>query len=775
MTRLEGDSPDGSCIRARPPDSAQHPAAGRRRSPDLTRRYGAGDTAVDALRGVSLSIPRGELTAVMGPSGSGKSTLMHILAGLDRPSAGSVEIDGIGSDDAQGQRPDEAAPQAHRLRLPVLQPAPDADRRGERDAAALDRGRRSRARSGSRSCSTRPASPTGARTGPPSSPAASSSASPVARALVSRPTVLFADEPTGNLDSQTSAEILGLLRGAVDTYGQTTVMVTHDPRAATIADRVLFLADGLIVKELGRSSQTEILETLSARSPIDDTRRHSAGCSAASSAPTLTAIAIVLGVAMVSGTLVLTDTIDKAFDSIFSSSYEQTDAVVTGRKLVEWSQTGKAQVSPERARQGARAAGGRGGRRDDPRPLRRREPGEDPRQGTARRSRATTRPSASASTPRTSGSTPSSSSRATGQPARTRSSSTKHRRRSRTSRSATPSRSPATGPVRAFTLTGIARFGDVNSLGGATIALFDVETARSVLRKTGFDAVAVAAHDGVGAGEADRLDRSARCRDSAEVRTGAEQAAEDGEGVGEFVTFIRYFLLAFGGIALFVGAFVIFNTLSITVAQRTKELATLRTLGASRRQVLRSVVLEGSSSASSPRRSASALGVLLAKGLTALFRAVDLEMPQSAMVFQPRTAVVAMLTGHARHARRLRLAGRPRDADRTDLGRARGRDGRQAAVAEDARLRARRHGALGLRARLRHARRRRLDGGTAARDRRRRVRPLRRRSRRSRRGSFARSRTSSACRPPASAAPPDASRRRTRCATRAARPRPRPR
>jgi putative ABC transport system ATP-binding protein len=86
----------------------------------------------------------------------------------------------------------------------------------------------------------------------------------VARALVSKPTVLFADEPTGNLDSQTSAEILGLLRGAVDTYGQTTVMVTHDPRAATIADRVLFLADGVIVKELGRSSQSEILDVLSA-------------------------------------------------------------------------------------------------------------------------------------------------------------------------------------------------------------------------------------------------------------------------------------------------------------------------------------------------------------------------------------------------------------------------------------------------------------------------------------------------------------------------------
>ena len=200
------------------------------------------------------------------------------------------------------------------------------------------------------------------------------------------------------------------------------------------------------------------------------------------------------------------------------------------------------------------------------------------------------------------------------------------------------------GPVRAFTLTGIARFGDVSSLGGATIALFDVETARSVLRKSGFDAVAVAAREGVG--QEKLIDSIANVLpESAEVRTGAEQAAEDGKGVGEFVTFIRYFLLGFGGIALFVGAFVIFNTLSITVAQRTKELATLRTLGASRRQVLRSVVLEGLVLGVVASAVGLGLGVLLAKGLTALFRAVDLEMPQAAMVFQTRTAVVAMLTG----------------------------------------------------------------------------------------------------------------------------------
>jgi putative ABC transport system ATP-binding protein len=227
----------------------------------LARRYGAGETAVDALRGVSLEIARGHLTAVMGPSGSGKSTLMHILAGLDKPSAGTVSIDGVelttlkDNDLTKLRRrhigfvfqffnllPMLTAEENVTLPLSIagekassewldelLEATGLADRRGHRPAE-LSGGQQQRVA--------------------------------VARALVSRPTVLFADEPTGNLDSHTSAEILGLLRGAVDTYGQTTVMVTHDPRAATIADRILFLADGVIVKELGRSSQGEILDVL---------------------------------------------------------------------------------------------------------------------------------------------------------------------------------------------------------------------------------------------------------------------------------------------------------------------------------------------------------------------------------------------------------------------------------------------------------------------------------------------------------------------------------
>jgi putative ABC transport system ATP-binding protein len=229
---------------------------------DLSRRYGAGDTAVDALRGVSLSIPRGHLTAVMGPSGSGKSTLMHILAGLDKPTSGNVEIDGIelttlkDNDLTRLRRkhigfvfqffnllPMLTAEENVLLPLSIAGEKPEPAWIAELlDATGLTDRR-----------SHRPAELSGGQ----------QQRVAVARALVSKPTVLFADEPTGNLDSQTSSEILGLLRGAVDTYGQTTVMVTHDPRAATIADRVLFLADGVIVNELGRSSQAEILDALS--------------------------------------------------------------------------------------------------------------------------------------------------------------------------------------------------------------------------------------------------------------------------------------------------------------------------------------------------------------------------------------------------------------------------------------------------------------------------------------------------------------------------------
>jgi putative ABC transport system ATP-binding protein len=228
---------------------------------EVTRRYGEGDTAVDALRGVSVDIAPAKATAVMGPSGSGKSTLMHILAGLDKPSSGGVDISGIeittlGDNDLTKLRrehigfvfqffnllPMLSARENILLPLTIAGEKPDSEWFDQlvKDVGLQDR------------LSHRPAELSGGQ----------QQRVAIARALVSRPTVLFADEPTGNLDSATSGEILELLRNSVKSRGQTTVMVTHDPRAATIADRIFFLADGLIVRELAGASQHEILETL---------------------------------------------------------------------------------------------------------------------------------------------------------------------------------------------------------------------------------------------------------------------------------------------------------------------------------------------------------------------------------------------------------------------------------------------------------------------------------------------------------------------------------
>jgi putative ABC transport system ATP-binding protein len=232
------------------------------RASDIGRRYGEGSTAVDALRGVSLDVHAGQLVAVMGPSGSGKSTLMHILAGLDKPTSGTVtiagtEITSLKDGDMTRLRrqhigfvfqffnllPMLTAEENVVLPLSIAGAKPEeqwlegllektglADRRDHRPSE-LSGGQQQRVA--------------------------------IARALVTRPTILFADEPTGNLDSKTGGEILELLRDSVDAYGQTTVMVTHEARAAAIADRILFLADGLIVRELRGASQADVLDVMS--------------------------------------------------------------------------------------------------------------------------------------------------------------------------------------------------------------------------------------------------------------------------------------------------------------------------------------------------------------------------------------------------------------------------------------------------------------------------------------------------------------------------------
>jgi len=231
------------------------------RAQNLVRRYGDGDTAVEALRGVSLGIEAGRMTAIMGPSGSGKSTMMHLLAGLDLPTEGTVAVDGVDITKLSEKKltllrretigfvfqffnllPMLTAEENVTLPLAIAGEKVDREWLEELLGAVGIEDRRTH----------RPAELSGGQ----------QQRVAVARALISRPKVLFADEPTGNLDSSSSKEVLALLRRAVDEWGQTIVMVTHDAGAAAMADRILFLADGRIVRDLEESTTAEVLAAM---------------------------------------------------------------------------------------------------------------------------------------------------------------------------------------------------------------------------------------------------------------------------------------------------------------------------------------------------------------------------------------------------------------------------------------------------------------------------------------------------------------------------------
>jgi putative ABC transport system ATP-binding protein len=236
----------------------------------LVKTYGTGDMAVQALAGIDVDFARGELTAIMGPSGSGKSTLMHCMAGLDTVTSGTVMIDG----EDVGRMNQRQLTKLRRTRLgfifqafnlvPTLTAAEnitlpvDIARRpvdrGHFDAIVAAVGLEERLHH-------RPSELSGGQ----------QQRVACARALVAKPAVIFADEPTGNLDSKSSSDLLGFLRRSVDDLGQTVVMVTHDPRAATYAHRVLFLADGHLVAELTNPTQASVLEVLGRLGSVDDT------------------------------------------------------------------------------------------------------------------------------------------------------------------------------------------------------------------------------------------------------------------------------------------------------------------------------------------------------------------------------------------------------------------------------------------------------------------------------------------------------------------------
>jgi putative ABC transport system permease protein len=350
----------------------------------------------------------------------------------------------------------------------------------------------------------------------------------------------------------------------------------------------------------------------------------------------LTGLAIVLGVAMISGTYVLTDTINQAFTNVFNVSYRHTDVIISGKQFVSNANSiptvpasvlGRVRALPDVSaasgsylfdtvtlvdRHGKTIASGGPSLgfgidpsqpRFNPITLTSGHWAEGPRQvvidtGTA---------------------------------------ANKHFKVGDTIAAR------GDGPIKSYTVVGLGKISGV-SIGGATLAVFDVPTAASILHKTGYDNISVAAKPGVSqthlAAEINPL-----LPRVAQVRTGRQQASHDAAQVTANSSVIKYFLLAFGAIALFVGAFVIFNTISITIAQRTRELATLRTLGASRRQVRRSVMLESLVIGLAASVVGLFAGLGLAKSLNAAFVALGINLPQAGTVLAARTIIVSLLVG----------------------------------------------------------------------------------------------------------------------------------
>ena len=360
----------------------------------------------------------------------------------------------------------------------------------------------------------------------------------------------------------------------------------------------------------------------------------------------LTATAIVLGVAMISGTYVLTDTIDRAFSQIFEGAYAGTDAVVTG-KGADISFQGDSTDDPpvsasllEEIRALPAVDTAIGGIYDETNAKILTKEGEAintqgaPSLGFG----FDTSPQYSRFNPLNllegrwpaapdevviDAGTADKEDYAVGDPIEI----------------------ATLEPKRRFEVSGVARYGEVNSLGTATFVVFQLQAAQDLLdRKGQFDAISVAAREGTTPADLVSAIEPVLPAD-AKVRPAQAEAQEDKDEISEFTSFIRYFLLAFAGIALFVGAFVIFNTLSITVAQRTREFATLRTIGASRRQLLGSVVLEALVIGVLASVAGLFGGLALAQGLQALFEALELDLPRADTVFAARTIVVSLLIG----------------------------------------------------------------------------------------------------------------------------------
>src|SRR5215212_9136638 len=354
----------------------------------------------------------------------------------------------------------------------------------------------------------------------------------------------------------------------------------------------------------------------------------------------LTALAVVIGISMVSGTYILTDTMQKSFDGLFAATYDETDAVISGKEIVKDSTSGTAKVPASLLSriQALPEVGDAGGSvtPDEANAADIIGPGG---KHVARESLGTSYDPANpgfSPLKLKSGVWP----KDPGQIAVDAGTVAKqHYKLGDTIKVST------FGTKGSYELTAIVKYGDVDSLGFASIAAWDLETAQKLLHRQGsYDQISVSAAKGTSAEELVRAVKPL-VLGALQVKDSAKQADDDAAVLDSSMSIIKYFLLGFGGIALLVGAFVIFNTLSITVAQRTREFATLRTLGGSRKQVMRSVIAEGFAIGLLASAIGLVLGIGLAKGLVALFSAMGVELPDGATVIEPRTVILSIVVG----------------------------------------------------------------------------------------------------------------------------------
>jgi putative ABC transport system permease protein len=358
----------------------------------------------------------------------------------------------------------------------------------------------------------------------------------------------------------------------------------------------------------------------------------------------LTAFAIVLGVAMVSGTYVLTDTIKAGFSSVFTTVYQKTDAVVSGRSAIGSSNSSGNNIPPSFSETLATRVRGLSGVAQAVGGV------NDQAQLVGRDGKVITfgfAPSLafSVDTAHDKGLNPLILTSGRWPHGPNEIAIDKHTSSSKHYQVGDTIGAVARGPVQHFKITGVAKLGNVNSLGGATMAIFDLPTAQKLFNKVGkIDTIDVAARPGVTPAQLVSEIRPL-LPPTAQVRSGAQEAAKQTQDTSDFTSILQKFLLAFGGIALFVGSFVIANTLSITIAQRAREFGTLRTIGATRKQIRRSVLIEGGVIGVLASVIGLFLGLALAKGLQKLFVGLGIDLPHASTVFATRTIVVSLVVG----------------------------------------------------------------------------------------------------------------------------------